>query len=63
MAKYEVWARSDKARKRISRGFVTERDAREAMADLQAKGFRDLVIVQTPPRYGSIKGLTRKGRT
>jgi hypothetical protein len=60
--KYEVWAGVGKARKRVSRGFQTEDEARKAMTKLKGQGFDHLVIVQLPPRYGNIRGLARKGR-
>jgi hypothetical protein len=62
---FDVWGRTSlgQSRKRLSKTFKTEAEARTAMRKLKAKGFIDVVIAQRPVRYGNVKGLQRKGRT
>jgi hypothetical protein len=61
---FDVWGRTGpgQSRKRLSKTFKTEAEARTAMSKLKAQGFTDVVIAQRPVKYGTVKGLQRKGR-
>jgi hypothetical protein len=61
MAKYDVWGRVGKTRKRLRGGFASESDARRVRDELGRAGIGDLVVVQRPPSYGRIRGLQKRG--
>jgi hypothetical protein len=65
VAKYEVWGRVEirnGKRRRLAFGFSKEVEAKKARAVFLADGFQDCIVVQRPPRYGSILGLQKAGR-
>ncbi len=65
MAKYEVWGRREIGkgkRERLAFGLSNEVDAQKVRSKYRAEGLADCIIVQRPPRYGSIKGLQKTGR-
>jgi hypothetical protein len=65
VAKYEVWGRKEIGkgkRQRLAFGFSKEIEAQKARIAFRADGFLDSVVVQRPPRYGSIEGLQKAGR-
>jgi hypothetical protein len=65
VAKYEVWGRKEIGkgkRQRLGFGFSNEREAQKARTKFRADGLLDCIVVQRPPRYGSIEGMQKAER-